>query len=678
VTTEASGSKRKGVAGIVESGIPESREALNALGAAFFADTENAIVTFSLDGVITGWNKGAEKIYGYAPEEAVGQPLSLAVPVGADDEQTKLVDRLRAEQVIGRHERVVRGKEGREVVISTTFSPIRSASGETVSAVMMGHNITDRKRAEGTLARKHVATQRLARTREDQVDEVKREIQTILESVPIVLFLIEPDGWISHMAGSGVEGLPGQPEEYRNQIGLQCVVEEEFKRAMQGYQVRFQITLENGKKYEVTYSPRRDRGGQVIGITGVGMDVTERHREEELRAVLERLCFEIADAPDLDRALNILIMRICSVIGCAYGGAWLPDPGAEYLTCSTAFWCADDARQKLDRFRKFTEGLQFPMGTGLPGRVWESKEAEWIQDLSSLPSKLYKRKELAEEVGFQSAMAVPVVSNGNVLAVLVFFLTTPTDLDEKTYHWIQSAVTQLAQFLRRKEAEEASLSYQRRLRSLAVELGHAELKERQRIAKGLHDGVGQSLALARIKLGALKKRFAPQVREHVEDIERLIEKSDEETRTLTFDLSPPVLYQLGLEPALEWLAEKFEKDYGLKCKMQRGSEPPLQKDPVRTTLFLAMRELMYNVVKHADAKEVAILIHRANDLMRIDVEDDGKGFDVNKLQQDAVSSEENKFGLFNIEERINYLGGRLELRSQPGEGTKVTLIAPMS
>jgi PAS domain S-box-containing protein len=224
----------------------------------------------------------------------------------------------------------------------------------------------------------------------------------------------------------------------------------------------------------------------------------------------------------------------------------------------------------------------------------------------------------------------------------------------------------------RKESEAQVLAYQQRLQTLASEVSLSEERERRKIATHLHDRIGQSLAFAKLKLATLKQKRADG---SIDEILELIEETIADTRSLTFELSPPVLYELGLVPALEWLSRKIQEDHNIATRFHDDGQPkPLDED-FRVVVFQAVRELLLNVVKHARASHAQVLLRRDADALRVIIEDDGIGFDLSKLSAEREAAR--SFGLFNVQERVEYLGGRLKLRSEPGRGTRITLIAPL-
>lgn len=228
----------------------------------------------------------------------------------------------------------------------------------------------------------------------------------------------------------------------------------------------------------------------------------------------------------------------------------------------------------------------------------------------------------------------------------------------------------------RKRVEERLLAYQGQLRSLASELSLTEERERRRIAVELHDRVGQLTAMAKIKLGMLResKPFA-NLSGPLDEIRALIDQAIQNARSLTFELSPPILHELGFEASVHWLSEQMEEKYGVPTHLEDDLEPKPLDDDIRVVLFTAVRELLANVAKHACAHRVSLFLRRDGDKICINVEDDGVGFDTS--QTDPHMPRIGGFGLFSIRERLSHFGGHIEINSSPDNGTRVKLVAPL-
>ncbi|MBA7662461.1 hypothetical protein ES703_70490 [subsurface metagenome] len=224
----------------------------------------------------------------------------------------------------------------------------------------------------------------------------------------------------------------------------------------------------------------------------------------------------------------------------------------------------------------------------------------------------------------------------------------------------------------RKQAEEKIHKFQQRLRSLTSQISLTEEQERRRLAICLHDQISQTLAVIRLKLATLQQPSSDGYTKQVASILELVDQAIQRTRSLTFDLSPPILYELGLEAALEWLAEQFQKQHGIIFKVEDDGKPKPLADTCRSLLFMATRELLINVIKHANAQNVSISIQRVGKKVRVIVQDDGVGFNSSQIERQT-----NGFGLFSIRERLRYIGGNFNLKSRCGHGTRVSLVAPL-
>jgi PAS domain S-box-containing protein len=227
----------------------------------------------------------------------------------------------------------------------------------------------------------------------------------------------------------------------------------------------------------------------------------------------------------------------------------------------------------------------------------------------------------------------------------------------------------------RKQTEEKLQAYQEQLRSLASQLSLVEERERRRIAINLHDHISQTLAVSKIKLGALREFVSSSfLTEYVDEIRKLIEQIIQYTRSLTFELSPPILYDLGFEAAVEWLGEQILTQHGILFKFKDDGQPKLIDDEARILLYQAVRELLVNVAKHSHARNSMVSIRRDGDIMRITVEDDGVGFDASEIDSYLRTG---CFGFFSIRERLNRIGGCLDIKSEPGHRTRIIIVAPL-
>lgn len=208
---------------------------------------------------------------------------------------------------------------------------------------------------------------------------------------------------------------------------------------------------------------------------------------------------------------------------------------------------------------------------------------------------------------------------------------------------------------------------ERALRHAASQAALAEQRERRQLALDLHDDLGQTLQLASLRL----KRFADsseEARERgLQEISRLLDEARERVSSLSFQLSPPVLYDVGLVAAAEWLADDLERRYGLVVTVNQADEPETD-EAARVTLYRALRELLVNVAKHSGVREAHVRIWQEGSAACLEVTDGGRGFDPAEARRG--------FGLLALRERVRHLGGSVTISSADGSGARVVICVP--
>ena len=210
-----------------------------------------------------------------------------------------------------------------------------------------------------------------------------------------------------------------------------------------------------------------------------------------------------------------------------------------------------------------------------------------------------------------------------------------------------------------------------------MELTLAEQRERRRLAQLLHDHLQQLLYAAKLSVAAIQRRFAETtLRGELAQVDELLDECLEESRSLTVELSPPILAHAGLAAALEWLARRTTEKYRLPVAVDSDAQAEPAGEDTRLLLFDAARELLFNVVKHARASQARLVLRRSTaGHVEVEVADDGVGFDAARLERDDTPR---GFGLFNIGQRVRGWGGSLRIDSAPGRGTTATLRLPTS
>lgn len=215
----------------------------------------------------------------------------------------------------------------------------------------------------------------------------------------------------------------------------------------------------------------------------------------------------------------------------------------------------------------------------------------------------------------------------------------------------------------------------RETRALAYELTKAEQAERQRISRLLHDDLQQRIFAAKIQMTSLDDAYRQgnleSAQTDLNQIQSLLDESISLTRNLSIDLSPAVLQGEGLSDALTWLATQMQEHYGLDISIQTNGVSTRFEDALRILLFQAVREALFNVVKHAQTLHAAVTVEKSNGHIKITVSDEGVGF-----LHDSLDPKNGMGGLAHIQRRVSLMGCNLDVQSQPDKGTRVIIQVP--
>jgi PAS domain S-box-containing protein len=223
----------------------------------------------------------------------------------------------------------------------------------------------------------------------------------------------------------------------------------------------------------------------------------------------------------------------------------------------------------------------------------------------------------------------------------------------------------------RRQAEE-------KIRSLASKLTRAEQEERHRISQILHDDLQQQLFAIKAQLVMLndtneKNKLSPELRTTLDQVQSWLSDAITITRNLSIDLSPIVLQGEGLTEAIVWLSSQMEEQYGLQVDLEAKGDFHNLDNHIRVLLFQAVRESLFNIVKHAGILQAAVTLEQVDGRGRITISDTGRGFDVGTIINDPKTAH----GLLIIQDRLGLMGGSIEVTSKLGDGTRVVIETPL-
>jgi PAS domain S-box-containing protein len=320
---------------------------------------------------------------------------------------------------------------------------------------------------------------------------------------------------------------------------------------------------------------------------------------------------------------------------------------------------------------------------------------EWMQ--LAFGAEADRHRQLAKDVyasgsTFQNAWELPVRTRAGEERIWVFSsaplgeledgrrLRISAAMDVTDHRRIEMQLRELNDTLEQRVAERTAVARRQaeELRTLAFELANTEQRERRRLAQVLHDHLQQLLVAAKMNTSQLQNCIQQQdFQELLTRNAELLAESIDASRSLAVELSPPVLYESGLGAALEWLARWMHKKHGLTIEVERRTLIEPDSEEIRGLLFEVIRELLFNIVKHANIDRASVRLSRPDEThLQVQVADAGVGF--RPAMDVSPESAGTGLGLRGIRHRLEALGGRLEIDSAPEWGTRITLLVPLS
>ena len=621
----------------------------------------DSVVSTDLDGHVTSWNKGAERMFGYSPEEAIGQHISLVYP----EEQLDFLQ----EEVIaplkekGNHqvEVLMRKKNGDDLEAHLSLLLLRDVSEEAIGMIGYTMDISALKRTERELrarARMQAVEAELGQLAlvggdlQALMDEIVAKVAEMLEVEYCKILELLPDGealllksgvgWKAGHVGQALVAAKTNSQAGYTLLSSEPVIVEDLER-----ETRFNSPP--------LLSDHNVASGMSVVIPGIerpyGILGAHSARQRE---------FSQDDVNFLASVANILavtIERKRTEERLAYQANLLANVHDAIL--------ATDEAMVLTSWNKAAEELYGWRAEEVLGK----KAAEVIRSDFSEEQRNEVLEELAKRGGYRAELiqycrdSRPIWVEG----------TTMTLRDEKGD--ITGYVSVNRDISERKRAEQALRESERRLRELGQQVVTAQEQERRRVSRELHDEASQALTALKISLDLLGRDLPEEpksLHERIGDAVRLAGDTMERVRLLAHDLRPPELEAVGIDPVLEDYCHEFGRRTHLAIRYQ-GTDLPALPDEVSICLYRVLQEALTNVLKHAQARNVWVRLGYVAEVITLSVSDDGQGLDA----ADAGGLAHPKgIGILGMRERLELLGGDLEIRSRPGEGTHLKAWVP--
>jgi PAS domain S-box-containing protein len=614
--------------------------------------TPLAVIEWNLELTVTKWNPAAVRVFGYTEEEALGRHFAFVVPPEVREHLDHLWAGLRAKKGGERSTNENITKDGRTILCEWYNTPLVNAEGQVVGFASLAEDITERKRAEQESARNRAM------------------LEAAIDSLPFEFFAIGPDGRYSmqNAVGERYAGhlIGKRPEDACSDEATLSLWLDNNRRAFAGEKVEgevaFPVRGESRSFYNVI-APIQD-GDRIGGILGVNIDITDRKRAEAaLRQAHDELEERVKDrTAELREANEVLQSEVEQRRRAEEALRQSYEELRQSQATLDAFFSASTAVLNIvdDEFRYVKTDKLTPTYFGrdpqsIAGKSVTDLAPQFVEQYGAMLQRVMETGEPVDNVEVYS----PVPSRSGQMAYWrASYFAIPLSNGKRGYGVVGVEITDM------KQAEEKLKAEQRALHRMVLANDH----ERRLITYELHDGVAQQLMGALMVLDSEESRPGGKSREaeatHAEGLDTL-RRASSELRRVMKRLRTPVLDRFGLAEAIADVASQLrsiagapEIEYNHAVKFKR-LEPTLEN-----SMFRIAQEAMTNACRHSQSEKLRVKLTQKGDEVTLEVRDWGLGFDQNAVQ-------ENRFGLEAIRERSRLLGGKLSIKSKPGQGTTV-------
>jgi PAS domain S-box-containing protein len=545
----------------------------------------------------------------------------------------------------------------------------------------MGVDITQRKRAEDALKATSLYARSLIEASLDPLVTISRDGK-----------VMDVNRATEHVTGVAREQLIGsdfldyftEPEKARE--GYQKVFSKETVR-----DYPLAILHTSGKNTDVLYNATvfRNEAGEIQGVFATARDVTElkavQKRIEATNMLLGLFVKKLTRKEYLDSVIELVQHRSdCRCVGIRVLDEKNYIPYQSYLGFSQEFWesenCLSVEYDQCACIRVVTgnpDSQDRPVMT--PAGSFRCENTfEFLDNLSE--DERARFRGVCIQNGFKSVAIIPIRYREKILGAIHLADEGEGKVPISNVEFIEFMAPLIGEAINRFNLEEELKDSENRLRHLSSQLLTVQENERKRISREIHDSLGQSLSAIKFKVEGITQQMHQSRRKKIAEslgtILPIIQISIEESRRIQMDLRPSVLDDLGIIATLNWFSREFRQTYSaIRIEKETDIEENEVPDTLKTVIYRISQEALNNIAKHSKADLVRLFLKKKEDKIELIIEDNGKGFDLDKI----LSLERSKrgLGLTSMQERAELSGGTFEMESILGKGTTIKATWPI-
>jgi PAS domain S-box-containing protein len=607
-------------------------------------------------------NSAFQKMAGYSSEEAKGLSNYDLIAVEPEEIDRRFQQVLQARGPLS-YERQFRRKDGSVIDVWISANVI-SYGGRDVACALV-RDLTERKRAEQVLKESEELYRAVVEQSVDAIYLVEVGTKRVLEA----------NTAFRNMLGYSAEEIL-KLTSYDIVAADRNEVDRVFNEILRNEGPVFyerRLRKKDGSSLDVWLSVSViSHGGRKV-MAVIARDLTDRKRVEaeinqrnrELTSLLG-VSLRLASRLNRGELLNAIVASVIDTLPAAEAASlWLYDEERNELVARAWAGHNDD----------FFSGLAVSPDTSLVGLVYLSRRPQMKHDTAKEQNLRYPAWPLLD--GAASALGVPLMIGEQPIGTLLASnYSRPRSFGENDWLLLQSLAAQAAIAIQNAQLfEQVDLGH-KRLQALSQRLVEMQEAERRRIARELHDEIGQALTAVKINLqGAQRLLEAPGLSQVLQETVNTVERTLQQVRGLSLDLRPSMLDDLGLIPALRWHVDRQGQQGGFCARFTADPLEDRLRPDLEIACFRVAQEALTNVIRHAHARQVSVELRTIQEELELIVRDDGVGFDVKAALEKA--SQGLSLGLLGMEERVRLAGGQASFESIPGRGTQIRVRFPL-